>query len=117
MDKNENKIVYDAGYDEVKDPHSGKKLIAFLIVFALLIAASVLFSGNANGAQEPLFRTVYTYSPSKGVTHSIIRDTEIGTEYIVIETKNGVAVCTRVTPLDGKPFTASKYTGEGVATK
>lgn len=114
MNENENKIVMDAGYEEVKDPHSGKKLIAFLVVLVLLIVASVVFSGNANGAQEPLFRTVYTYSPSKGVTHSVLRDTEIGTEYIVIETKNGVAVCTRVSPLDGKPFVTSKYTGEGV---
>lgn len=114
MNENDSKIVMDVGYEEAKDPNSGKKLIAFLIVLVLLIIASLVFSGNANGAQEPLFRTVYTQSPSKGVTYSVIRDTEIGTEYIVIETKNGVAVCTRVTPLDGKPFVTSKYTGEGV---
>lgn len=112
MTETENKITETSDEQPKGWNYGWGGLLVFLLTLAAIIALSILASPKAESAREPLFKVVYTCSPSKGETYKVIRDTECGTEYGVYENKNGVSVFLRVNP-DGKPFTTSKYTGEG----
>ena len=113
MTKIENKVTETADKHHKGWQFGWRGLLLFILAFGILIALTIWASPRAEGAQEQIFKVVYTYSPSKEVTYKIIRDVECGTEYVMYESKNVVDVFLRVDP-KGNPLTVSKYTGEGV---